>query len=889
MLDRIVVGDEGADEFDNIDLRTDQNYSWSFQGDSRQTSVREVFSRDTQRDMGQPYTRSRYYHLYINGQYWGLYQTQERAEAAYGETYFGGDKENYDVVKAEAGPYDTRATDGNLDAFRRFWEGANAVAAATTEEQRTALYQRLMGNNPDGTRNPSYEVLLDADNLIDYMLVIVYGGNLDAPISNFLGNTRVNNWFGMRDRTGGSGGWKFFAHDNEHTLFNVNENRMGPYTAGSSFTYANPQWIWQQLWASAEFRLQVADRVQKHFFNGGALTPQVATARFQSRAAEIDRAVVGESARWGDAQRSPAYTRDTWLSAINSVVTQHFPTRSDIVLGQLAAKGLITAISAPSLNSYGGAVDPGFQLGISAEGTAYYTLDGTDPRLPGGGINPTAQLVEPGEERILFDRNATSRYFVPTTTNGGSELQSTWTLPNFDDSSWTVGTAGIGFDRGSGYEDVYGTDVEGEFFSVNASIFTRTDFTVDDPNELIGLNLRVKYDDGYMLWLNGERIVQRNAPTQRFGYNSAAASDRPDSQALQFEFVSLANFKHLLVPGRNVLAAQALNRAYNDEDFLFVPELFTIEQSEAAYVTLNESTTVRTRALIGSQWSAEVRADFELPSPLRVTEIMYNPVAGPAGSPYAANDFEFIELQNIGERPLPLNGYQIREGIDFTFGDVTLAPGAYTVVVNNRDAFQSRYGDGIAVAGEFDGNLSNSGERLQLVSPANVIVQDFTFSDGWYATTDGAGLSLTIRDTSSPLESWNAQEAWKASSRAGGTPGASDGALVTGDTNGDGVVNLVDLNNVRNHFGQQGNVLGDTDGNGIVDLADLNNVRNNFGAGQLLMGPMASASTSTSASTSALMSQKVSPAGLDALAHLMALEASSELPWTRRFKSVKRG
>jgi hypothetical protein len=49
-----------------------------------------------------------------------------------------------------------------------------------------------------------------------------------------------------------------------------------------------------------------------------------------------------------------------------------------------------------------------------------------------------------------------------------------------------------------------------------------------------------------------------------------------------------------------------------------------------------------------------------------------------------------------------------------------------------------------------------------------------------------------------------------------------------GDTNGDGVVDLADLNNVRNHFGGPG--LGDTNSDGIVDLEDLNAVRNNFGA-----------------------------------------------------------
>ncbi|NIN35705.1 MAG: hypothetical protein GTO60_11715, partial [Gammaproteobacteria bacterium] len=63
------------------------------QGSSQNTLIRDVFSRDVQRDMGQPYTRSRYYHLYINGHYWGIYQTQERADADFAESYLGADSE----------------------------------------------------------------------------------------------------------------------------------------------------------------------------------------------------------------------------------------------------------------------------------------------------------------------------------------------------------------------------------------------------------------------------------------------------------------------------------------------------------------------------------------------------------------------------------------------------------------------------------------------------------------------------------------------------------------------------------------------------------------------------------------------------------------------------
>jgi len=62
------------------------------------------------------------------------------------------------------------------------------------------------------------------------------------------------------------------------------------------------------------------------------------------------------------------------------------------------------------------------------------------------------------------------------------------------------------------------------------------------------------------------------------------------------------------------------------------------------------------------------------------------------------------------------------------------------------------------------------------------------------------------------------------------------GGDVDGDTNGDGLVNIDDLNSVRNNFGTSGLPDGTLDGDafpfdGMVDIDDLNSVRNNFGAG----------------------------------------------------------
>src|SRR5207247_2431644 len=83
----VFASQNGVASFDGYDLRTFQNYSWSFGGDPSGVFIRDVFSRDTQLDMGQAGERGDYFHLYINGQYWGLYNNDERPEASFAASY----------------------------------------------------------------------------------------------------------------------------------------------------------------------------------------------------------------------------------------------------------------------------------------------------------------------------------------------------------------------------------------------------------------------------------------------------------------------------------------------------------------------------------------------------------------------------------------------------------------------------------------------------------------------------------------------------------------------------------------------------------------------------------------------------------------------------------
>lgn len=137
----------------------------------------------------------------------------------------------------------------------------------------------------------------------------------------------------------------------------------------------------------------VADRVQKYLFNDGALTPKSSIARFMKRKEELDRAVVGESARWGDAKRPmQPLTRQDWLRMVNVITNNYFPRRTATVLRQIKARGLYPSFDPPRMNQMGGAITNGFLLTLTAtNGEVVYTLDGLDPRQIGGGKSKSAK------------------------------------------------------------------------------------------------------------------------------------------------------------------------------------------------------------------------------------------------------------------------------------------------------------------------------------------------------------------------------------------------------------------------------------------------------------------------------------------------------------------
>ena len=129
-LDGKFFGEDGANRFAKFDIRNDQIISWHLTHDASTRFIQDQFLRDTVRLAGFPSTRGSFYHVYINGQYWGMSNTEERPEGDFAATYFGGKPEDYDVInKGEV-------TQGDISGWER------AIAFAKKGLGSNAAYQK---------------------------------------------------------------------------------------------------------------------------------------------------------------------------------------------------------------------------------------------------------------------------------------------------------------------------------------------------------------------------------------------------------------------------------------------------------------------------------------------------------------------------------------------------------------------------------------------------------------------------------------------------------------------------------------------------------------------------------------------------------------------------
>jgi len=369
-----IFPDSPIEDFDTIVLDAVLNHSWHHPRSSQRDTVKYIQDQcvaDFHNAMMPNHSpHGAYAHVYINNLYWGMYYIHERPDHSWAAATFGGEKEQYDAIKHDPTNVINNGV-GGAGALSSFNAMMQAARDARDNPTDIAYWQAL-------------EQQLDVDNLITYLLAHWFAGLHDWPGKNWYATHRVG------------GQWRFHTWDAEHSFESYNN-------VGQS-----PEELHAVLAGHPEYRIRWADHIHRHFHHGGPLSDPRANEIYGARVAQINEAIRGESARWGDYRREPPHVRTEWLNVPTQRGT-YLPPRSyknssspGSVYTALVGAGLYSGTEPPDFEVNGSAMYGGYvafqdELTITnpnASGVIWYTTNGNDPRLPGGAANTAGGALQ---------------------------------------------------------------------------------------------------------------------------------------------------------------------------------------------------------------------------------------------------------------------------------------------------------------------------------------------------------------------------------------------------------------------------------------------------------------------------------------------------------------
>ncbi len=803
-LEARVFPDSPVREWDKLVLRGDFGGSWLHQSGTdaltvsndgsqraRGIRIREAFCKDTFRDMGGAASHHRFCNLFINGVCWGNYELMEDEAEDFGASYFGGNKDDYDVVdqgKLKSGTWNAWSAMKLLLG----WTGGTATTDRASPPS-SATYLSAFSN----TQYESLRTYLDMAWFQDYMIHHLYFGHRDWATAAGDAAPYMKNVYFLRPK---NGPFKVLPWDMENLMWHQDEDRVTGMTTFASGVPAllPPAAVHPRAKNNAEYRLEFADRAWWHMVRiGGALTPTVISPRLDKWASVVNPdAICLESARWGDYRyKVHAYTAGTlnqvyswngawydgtaagytggawtggslrfntgrsvatlgtwtagmanaWYDEIRRLKTAYYPVRANNVLVQFRNNGLYPLLNAPELRNNttdavlgdstiaaGSLVKlalPAATANTSSLGDIYYTTDGTDPR--------------PQYDLTGTPRAGATLYAAPFAINGPTvvKARAIAKLANFPQKS-AVRVASPGANLAGTYNSTGGTSARGQLIN--------TPLIVDGITLVAGDRLLLKNQSTAAV--NGIWVV--TTP----GAGATGIWDRAEDWDADGEVVT----------GTWVRVTSGTQNQNS---------VWRVTNTTAITV----GGTVGTAITFGqfSAWSALMEITLKVGPSLPtvgITEVNYNPRSSQGGS--AA---EFVEFLNHGALPVTMTSWSM-DGIEFIFpAGFVLQPGNRVVIASNANPaiFAAQY-PGVVPLGYFGGSLNNAGERISLLDRQGDIVCSVEYDDAppWPATPDNGGHSLELIDPAGDLQTISN---WQASAQPKGTPGTAGPAPAAPD------------------------------------------------------------------------------------------------------------
>jgi len=175
------------------------------------------------------------------------------------------------------------------------------------------------------------------------------------------------------------------------------------------------------------------------------------------------------------------------------------------------------------------------------------------------------------EARSVVAGGISARWFIPRNNNLGM----TWVAPGFDDSTWALSPLAVGFAPNQNYNQFLaeGTDIKSEMKNKSSSAYLRVPFTIPSLDYVQGMKLKINYNDGFALYINGVEVARKNTESGILTYSSKAVTKRSVADVLVADEIDLSSVVSSLVVGENIFAIHGVNKSKSNNDFLLNPEL----------------------------------------------------------------------------------------------------------------------------------------------------------------------------------------------------------------------------------------------------------------------------------------------------------------------------
>lgn len=251
--------------FNRLVLRGGFNDSWGYDREMQRVTaihVSDQVARTLHADMGYVVADGTLAELYLNGEYWGLYNPTERFEEVFFQDYYG--EYDWDVIAAG------EAKSGDI----REWAALGA------------WFQRNDPAHPDSFAEAARRIDLEA--FTDYMLINIWLQNYDWP---------HHNWYATRPRRP-DGQWRFYLWDVEYSFgsgiqgYRIDQNTLETATGDTAIGQ-----LFRRLLRNEHYRLSVWNRLHTHL--RGALSEENVRQRLDEWVDLARPVIPAEAMTWG--------------------------------------------------------------------------------------------------------------------------------------------------------------------------------------------------------------------------------------------------------------------------------------------------------------------------------------------------------------------------------------------------------------------------------------------------------------------------------------------------------------------------------------------------------------------------------------------------------------